>query len=227
MYDVFFISYDELDADANWQRLLDFAPGARRIHGVKGILNAHKAAAEQSNTAAFFVVDADAWILDDWSFTSEWLEDIHIPYAGRSPANCTLVWRSRNPYNGLEYGYGGLKLMPKKDMLAADDNIDIATSVCDCFMNIDAVGCETRFASDAWHAWRGAFRECTKLANAPVVQTQWLDIWCSTATGEYSDHILSGARLGRQYGEANRGNDDAIRMVNNYDWLRSTYEKSL
>jgi hypothetical protein len=226
MYDVFFISYDEPTADIHWQRLLDFAPGARRIHGVKGILAAHKAAAEQSNTAAFFVVDADAWLSDDWSFTSEFLEDIHIPYAGRSPANCVLVWRSRNPYNGLEYGYGGIKLMPKIEMIKSDAGVDVATSISDCFMNMDSVACETRFASSKWHAWRGAFRECSKLASAPVVQEQWLETWCTHASGEYSSEILAGATAGREYGAANRGNTQGMRLVNDYEWLKNVYEKS-
>ena len=47
MLDVIFLSYNEPFADANFEHLLQFAPHAKRVSGVKGILNAHKAAAEK------------------------------------------------------------------------------------------------------------------------------------------------------------------------------------
>lgn len=232
MYDVFFISYDEPNANDNWERLLQFAPAARRISGVKGILNAHKTAAEQSNTSAFFVVDGDAWLEDDWSFYSESIEDIYIPYSGRTPANCVLVWKSRNPYNGLEYGYGGIKLMPKKDMIQAAGELDVATSVSDCFMHMDHVACETRFASSAWHAWRGAFRECAKLASSSISvitpeHEKWLDTWTNTATGIYAEYILKGAQAGAKFGQSHRKDKAAMKHINDYDWLKRIYDETL
>ena len=30
--------------------------------------------------------------------------------------NTVYVWRSQNPVNGLEYGYGGVKLLPTKEI---------------------------------------------------------------------------------------------------------------
>ena len=62
MLDVFYISYNESFADENYEMLKVFAPHAQRVHGVKGIFEAHKKAAEQSNTTHFYVVDADAII---------------------------------------------------------------------------------------------------------------------------------------------------------------------
>ena len=46
MMDIIFISYDEPNADQNFEHLLDLAPHAQRIHGIKGIAQAHIAAAE-------------------------------------------------------------------------------------------------------------------------------------------------------------------------------------
>lgn len=232
MYDVFFISYDEPNAEDNWQRLLQFAPTARRVHGVKGIKPAHQQAASMSNTAAFFVVDGDAWISDDWDFYSEFFDDVKLPFRGREVSDCVLVWRSLNPYNGLEYGYGGLKLLPKKRMLMPGGGIDVTTSICDCFMPLDWTACETRFASSSWHAWRGAFRECTKLASAAIINenagsNDWLEIWTSRATGIYSKEIMKGAIAGKQYGLDNAGNKEAITRINDYDWLKRIHDETL
>lgn len=231
MHDVFFISYDEPQAEQNWQRLLTFAPSARRITGVKGIRAAHQQAAALSNTASFFVVDGDAWLLDDWNFTSEFFDDIKFPYAGRSEANCVLVWQSLNPYNGLKYGYGGLKLLPKKHMLAASSGVDVTTSICDCFMPLEWTACETRFAGSPLHAWRGAFRECAKLASSIITNqasqsSHWLDVWTSVAHGEHAEYILAGARQGRAYGLENARDADRMALVNDYAWMEKKYEES-
>jgi len=57
--DLIFISYDEPNADINFADLENKAPWAKRIHGVKGSDNAHKAAAELSSTEWFITVDGD------------------------------------------------------------------------------------------------------------------------------------------------------------------------
>ena len=57
--DLIFISYDEPNADLNYADLLNKAPWAKRVHGVKGSDQAHKAAAELSNTDWFITVDGD------------------------------------------------------------------------------------------------------------------------------------------------------------------------
>ena len=63
--DIIFISYDEINAEENWNKLITKAPYAKRIHGIKGIFEAHKAAAELATTELFYVVDADMEILPD------------------------------------------------------------------------------------------------------------------------------------------------------------------
>ena len=104
MFDIIFISYQEPNAEANWKALKERFPMAKRVHGVKGIHQAHIQAANKSFTKMFYVVDGDAEIVDDFNFdhkVSEWDLD------------CVHVWRSRNPINNLEYGYGGVKLLSK------------------------------------------------------------------------------------------------------------------
>ena len=102
--DVIFISYNESNAEANWQRVLEKAPHALRVDGVRGIFNAHKAAAKLASTDMFYVVDGDAYLTDDWKF------DFNPTIFDR---DCAYVWHSRNPVNDLMYGYGGVKLFPR------------------------------------------------------------------------------------------------------------------
>ena len=66
--DVIFISYNEPNAEKNWLRVLEKSPKAFRINGIKGIVNAHKCAAELATTDMFYVVDGDAYLTDEWSF---------------------------------------------------------------------------------------------------------------------------------------------------------------
>ena len=57
--DTIFISYDEPNAEKNYAELVKLVPWAKRVHGVKGSDNAHKAAANLSETDRFISVDAD------------------------------------------------------------------------------------------------------------------------------------------------------------------------
>ena len=103
-YDIAFISYNEKEADHNWNNLLEKYPFAKRTHGVKGIHQAHIEAAKLASTPMFYIVDADAHIVDDFNFS-------YIPPTNYRDA--VHVWRSKNPINGLIYGYGGIKLFPR------------------------------------------------------------------------------------------------------------------
>ena len=61
-YDVVYLSYDEPNAQANWEDLLTKIPYAKRVHGVKGSDAAHKAAGELSETDYVITVDGDTLI---------------------------------------------------------------------------------------------------------------------------------------------------------------------
>jgi len=68
LLDVIQISYDEAEADENFAILQYYAPHAKRVQGVKGIFNAHQAAAKIAETSHFYVIDADAIIEEDFNF---------------------------------------------------------------------------------------------------------------------------------------------------------------
>ena len=63
MYDIVFISYNEPNADENWQALKARFPRAKRVDGVKGIHQSHTSAAIKCFTKMLWIVDADAKFL--------------------------------------------------------------------------------------------------------------------------------------------------------------------
>ena len=70
-YDIIFISYNEPNADENYNRLLQKFPKAKRVDKIKGIHQAHIKAAEIANSEMFWAVDGDAVIVEDFIFDYE------------------------------------------------------------------------------------------------------------------------------------------------------------
>ena len=136
------MSYQESNADENWQKLVDRFPWAQRVHGVKGIHQAHIEAAKLCTTDLIWIVDADAIVMDSFNF------DYKSPDNGRSTV---YVWRSLNPVNDLIYGYGGVKLLPTSLTLNMDVNLgpDMTTSISRNFKGINRMSNITAFNTDA------------------------------------------------------------------------------
>jgi hypothetical protein len=223
MYDIIFISYNEPNADENYAKLKARFPRTQRVHGVKGIHQAHVAAAKKSFTKMFWVVDGDADIVDNFNFD-------HV--VSKYDLECVHVWRSINPVNGLEYGYGGVKLLPKS--LTANMNVstpDMTTSISKWFKAMPEISNITVFNTDPFNTWKSAFRECCKLASRTIdrqedTETQQrLEAWCAfndkVPFGFYS-HL--GARSGKYYGEHNKDNPTGLKLINDFDWLKSQFD---
>ena len=225
--DIIFLSYDEPNADLNFSLLQDRFPYVKRIHGVNGIANAHKAAAEISETRMFYVVDGDTEVLPNFDFSFKpavWDQDfVHI-------------WRARNPVNGLEYGYGGVKLFSKKFFKNLDINsVDFSTSLTEDVKYLEDVVSITRFNSDEFRSYRGAFRECAKLASGCInghdtnETEKRLNIWCNYVVKNppfYWDFVLAGANDGREFGFANGNNAEELKKVNDFNWLNKQFEQN-
>jgi hypothetical protein len=221
-YDIIFISYNEPQADENFSRLKAKFPYAQRVQGIKGIHQAHIAAAKKAFTKMFWVVDADAQILDTFNFdhvVSEYdLENVH-------------VWRSMNPINDLEYGYGGVKLLPKHLTQNMDiSKPDMTTSISSLFKAMSAVSNITAFNVDAFNTWKSAFRECVKLSSKTIdrqddVDTTYrLNVWCTRGIDRpFGREAIEGAVQGKQYGLENKDNNEALKMINDFDWLRERF----
>ena len=65
-HDVFYLSYDEPNAEKNYADICNKIPWVKRVHGVKGSDAAHKACAEAAETERFTTVDGDNIINPKW-----------------------------------------------------------------------------------------------------------------------------------------------------------------
>ena len=221
--DVIFISYNEPDAEHNWYKVKEKAPWAKRVHGVKGIFEAHKSAAALATTDMFWVVDGDAEILDNWDFNFQ---------PNIFSRDIVHVWPSQNPINGLEYGNGGVKLFPRQMLLDATTwDVDMTTSVGSKLKVMHRVSNITRFNTDPFTTWRSAFRECAKLAAGTIKNQivndndERLARWCSdfSRDAEFGDYAIQGARSGRKYGLDNKDNIELLKKINDYEWLKEKF----
>ena len=226
-YDVAFISYYEPNAEVNYNKLLQKAPNAIWIKDVTGIHQAHIEAAKQCNTELFYIVDADAEILDEFNF------DMQIPYYDFNARKSVYVWRGRNPITDLEYGYGGVKLFPRQTTINMDVNSpDMTTSLSDSFKPMQEVSNITAFNTDGFSTWKSAFRECCKLASRTIKgqkddeTDERLSKWCSDYGRDrpFGDYAIQGARAGRQYGISNSAKPDALRKINDFKWLQEQFD---
>jgi hypothetical protein len=202
-YDIFHLSYKEQFADETFATLKSRFPWAQRVSGIKGIFNAHKKCAEQAYTEMFYVVDADADLDPSFVFDykpTKWdLDKIH-------------TWRCKNPINNLVYGYGGVKLFPTRPLPPVSNT--------------------TRFNTDPFNTFKSAFRECTKLSSKIIEKQkdneseQRLNIWCSVGKEkEFGEYAIAGAIAGREYGETNKDNMEALNKINDFDWLDEQFRR--
>ena len=222
-YDVIMLSYQEKLADQHYAKLLERVPHAKRVHGVKGIFNAHQAAANLADTRMFYVIDADALLLDEFNFEyfpSVWDEDtVH-------------TWKSKNPVNDLIYGYGGLKLFPTQLLRDAKDwRIDFTTSISEKFKPMPTPANYTAFNTDPFNTWKSAFRECTKLSSSIIHRNKQdedderLEAWCTKgADREFGTYAIAGALAGKAWGEKHANDDDMLGKINDFAWLEEKFE---
>jgi hypothetical protein len=224
-YDVVFISYQEPNADENYKALLKKVPTAKRIHKVKGIHQAHIAAAQLCKTDMIWIVDGDAKIVDDFNFdyqVAKWdQETVH-------------VWRSQNPINELIYGYGGVKLFPRNLTITMDmSKPDMTTSISSKFKAMHQISNITAFNTDPFSTWRSAFRECAKLSSKIIDRqkddetNRRLQTWCTIGLNQpYGNYAIDGAKTGAAYGARNQDNLEALKKINDFEWLQEKFNEN-
>jgi hypothetical protein len=228
-YDIVFLSFNDINADLKFEFFKKRYPRSIHIRDIKGIHQAHKKSAETITTPMFWVVDSDAEVLPEFDFSFE-----QIPFYNKKSReileSTVHVYRSRNPLNGLEYGYGGVKLLPRNLMLQLDlDSLDMTTSISDNFKVMDQISNITRFNTDPFNTWKSAFRECVKLSSKIIDRQdngeteKRLDTWCSVAEGDFAEHCIRGAREGRQFGEQYKNDKNVLKKINDFEWLEERF----
>ena len=210
--DFVFISYKEPNCEENYADLLNKVPWAKRVHGVKGFDNAHKAAAEKAETDFFISVDGDNII--DESFllqTMDWF---------KTDPKFVHRWRARNSVNGLVYGNGGIvgwhketcldmKTHENSDVTDQKSKIDFCWTVPHA--NLHNCYSTTVINSSPQQAFLAGYREGAKLSLdrgvrvLPSEFTQkivpsnmkklltWMTVGADVDNGEYA---ILGARVG-------------------------------
>ena len=227
MSDVVFISYHEPFAV---ERFADLVPRLRGnkifwIKDIKGIHQAHIEAAKTATTDMFYVVDADAIIENTFKF------DHYIPHYDFNAKQTVHVWQSRNPVNGLEYGNGGVKLLPRHLTMDMDlSKPDMTTSISKWFRPMQSVSNINGFNTDPFNTWKSAFRECAKLASRVIErqqdeETQYrLKVWCEDSSDE---NAIDGANAGKEYGIKHKTDLETLKKINDFAWLKEQFDGRL
>jgi len=223
MYDIIFISNNEPNADENWEILRSRFVLAKRINNIKGIHNAHIAAAKSAFTKMFWVVDGDATVLDEFKF------DYVVP---EYDLDCVHIFHSHNPINDLTYGYGAVKLLPRKFTIEVDtSSLDMTLSINNKIKVIDKVSNITNFNVDKFSTWRSAFREAVKLTINVVNKKdndeslKRLSTWCTTGSERpYGSYAIKGALAGKAYALVNFENVDKLKLINDFEWLKQRFD---
>lgn len=239
MLDIFYLTYQDDFSEENLKQIKKLAGSGQRVVNVAdidGIYNGHKTCALESKTKHFFVVDGDAWVLDDFDF-SYVPSEIDEVYPQTCSAQCTHVWRAKNPATGQIYGYGGVKLfardafMDKAYIDVEFPGVDVTTEVARrgySYLAVDEISNETRFATTPFNAWKSAFRETVKLASGVATQDRRLRLneWRNPVEGvPYSNEIALGAKMGENYGTAFMGQGDKLFRINNWSWLSTWFKQ--
>ena len=224
-YDIVFIHNHEINSEENYNKVKERFPRTKLLAGAQGIHNAHMQAARMCQTDYFWAVDGDAIVHDDFNFVYNSVNFYEQP--------TVRVFRAINPVNKLVYGHGGIKLLPRLATLRmSKNNIDMTTSISTLYEPINIISNIHQYNTDEFSAWRTAFRECVKLSSQIIDRQQSnesidrLYTWCSVGSEEvYGRETIKGALMGKVYGEANRNDKTKLAKINDYEWLRSEYDK--
>lgn len=241
--DIFYISYDEPNAEENWADLLNKVPWAKRVHGVKGFDAAHKEAARQSETERFITVDGDNIVMDD--FFEQVLDVPDTDHDGNNISESIFSWNAKNLLNGLVYGNGGLKCWPKEYALqmqtheAAGDGEGMEFCWKLNYIQLNDTFSEVHQTASPFQAFRAGFREGVKMsldqgkrvrADEFADKIWWgnynrLQTWCNIGSDvENGLWAIYGARLGCKLTVLT---DWDTNQISDYEWFKDYFNKEV
>jgi hypothetical protein len=218
--DFVYISFKEPNKEQNWADLKNKVPWAKRVDGVVGFDNAHKAAADLAETDFFISVDGDNII--DEKFLLETLDWT------KTDKKAVHRWRAKNNINGLVYGNGGLVGWHKETCMnmRTHENADTEENQLDfCWgvphENLHNCYSTTVINASEQQAFVAGYREGVKMSThkgrpipAADFQRIWpinlriLSTWCTIgADVELGKYAMLGARMGCFNTVIEAGND--------------------
>jgi hypothetical protein len=229
--DFVYISFKEPNKEQNWADLKNKVPWAKRVDGVVGFDNAHKAAADIAETDFFISVDGDNIVDEKFLLeTMDWT---------KTNKKAVHRWRARNNINGLVYGNGGLVGWDKQTCLEmkTHENADTEENQIDfCWgvphENLHNCYSTTVINASEQQAFVAGYREGVKMSTnkgkpipAEDFQKMWptnlriLSTWCTIgADVEFGKYAMLGARMGCFNTVIEAGNDHfKIRDLDNME----------
>lgn len=229
--DLFYISYDELNREVNWDRILRMQPNAKHVHGVKGFDAAHRCCAIASTTRRFVTVDGDNWVNDgtlDQELDDAGLEDVCFSF------------KSRNFINGLEYGNGGIKVWDRRTLLDSRthekaDTTDFCWDIR--YYQVNHAASTTVQNCTPYQAWRAGYREGMKMSqidgkpsldlrseikNIFRSNLSRLHVWCTV--GRDVDNGIWSILGARQAVAEQMRQFISHSHINDYDWFASRWD---
>lgn len=189
-HDIIFISYDELEADKNYELLKSKFSRAKRLHGVDGMINALKKAAHMSETGYFYAVFAKTQISPSFHFDFQH-DRLSIP--------SHYIFNCYNPVIDYEYGAMGIimynsELVKKANTWGLDFTTSFPVKV------VKQTSCIAAYNVSPYQTWRTAFRECVKLYANAIPKSDHkqnrliLDRWLLNGHGAHGSWSQQGAR---------------------------------
>jgi hypothetical protein len=165
-FDVFFISYDEPNAEVNFDCLLDKFKESKRIEGIDGTSNAYAEVFKQATTDFVYIVEGDNFVLDTFKFTEPVDDNIHAwPCINRSTQT--------NSFNG------GIKLFPVEPMKTHSFNkVDVLLGIdYPCFYE-EIAGSVHAFDTDEVHTVSHTIKQYLRLSmmknvGEPGIDEEW------------------------------------------------------
>jgi hypothetical protein len=171
--DIVFISYDEENAENNWNKLKGKFPRSQRVHGVSGMLAALKEAANKVATPYFYAVFAKTEINDnfDFNYNPDYLKE-----------KSNYVFRAYNPVLDCSYGHGAIVMYNTQWMRSVESYEGDLTMTLPV-VSVPIESCTNNFDETPWSAWRTAFREVYKLyhkSNKSIEDQYHLHLWLTS-----------------------------------------------
>lgn len=219
-FDIFFISFQEINCENHWQRVVDMYPNAMRLHGIEGINRVHVTCDHLAKTRHYWTVDGDNYLIRPLEFQPEF--DLHM-------------FQAYDPVFDDYTALGGVKLWKKgsivnNDMRYGDFCLN-ATQTKKVEMNSFSI---SKYNENEFDAWKTAFRHCVKLLS-PILKNRpnaknidfYVDRWKSSAN--YS--TLNAQKCHQGYLDAQlfvdscNGDMQLLNQINDYKFLKDYYAR--
>jgi len=221
LMDVIFISYDEPDAEQNWNILAQQCARAKRVHGVAGMETALEAAADLSSTPWYYAVFAKTRLHEQFNFS-------YVPDRMQQPKH--YIFECINTVNGLQYGHMGVVMYNCEGIRTLNQakNFGLDYTLSFAHESVPILSCYGDFDQTPYHTWRTAFRECAKLAyfesQSPTVDGEYrLNTWLSRAQGNHAEWCLKGAHDGVEFFKASDQELATLKQSFRWEWLREYF----